>query len=146
MLDYPAWAQSRPGAKSSLEEEEMEYTFEHDKERDVCVVRVSGENRRPEDSRVLQQFACDFRAENGCSRFLFDMREATIIGGTMDTYQTGTQPHYNGVPRGASKTALVYSGDMADHKFLETVVSNRGYVLRVFDDYDEAYAWLTASE
>lgn len=127
-------------------EDVMEYTFEHDKDRGVCIVSISGEHRRPSDAKVLQDFACDFGARYGCGRFLFDMREATIIGGTVDTYRTGAQPDTDGVPRGQSKTAIVYSGDMAEHKFLETVVSNRGYVLRVFDDFDEALEWLTASE
>ncbi len=121
----------------------MEYAVEHDEDRGVCIVRVSGELRRPQDSKVLQEFACDFWARYECSRFLFDMREATVIGSTMDTYRTGARPDADGVPRGQSKTALVYSGDLAEHKFLETVVSNRGYMLRVFDDFDEALKWLT---
>ena len=124
----------------------MEYTFEHDKDEDVCVVRVSGQHRRPEDSIVLQRFARDFGAENKCFRFLFDMREATISGSTVDIYQAGVQPDVDRFPREKYRIALVYSGDTADHKFMEDVVVNRGYILRVFDDYDQARLWLTMNE
>jgi len=92
----------------------MEYTFEYDRDANVCIVRVSGEHKRPEDSKVLQQFACDFVAKHRHCGFLLDMREATVTGGTMDIYQAGVQPDVNGVPRGEFKTALLYSGDMAD--------------------------------
>ena len=40
------------------------------------------------------------------------------------------------------KIALLFAGDMEDHKFMENVAYNRGYQVRVFDNRDQAMAWL----
>ena len=120
----------------------MEYTIEHEKPHGVCVVRVSGEHRRPEDSIVLQEVARNIRSESGCKRFLYDMRHANITGSTMDTFFTGTSPAEKQFERDF-RIALVYSGSMTDHNFMETVVVNRGYILRVFSDLEDATSWLS---
>jgi len=60
----------------------------------------------------------------------------------MDIFATGTAPDDECFERDF-KIALVYSGDMEDHKFMETVVVNRGYNLSVFPEIDEAILWLT---
>ena len=124
----------------------MKYRFEHDQEIGVCIVRVSGEHKRPDDSKTLQIFARDFREEHRCSRYLFDMREATITGSTLDVFKTGIAPATLGFGRGDFKVALVYASGTDDHKFIEDVVVNRGYMLRVFLDIDEALSWLTKAE
>ncbi len=74
------------------------------------------------------------------------MREATIVGGTVDTFETGTVPADTNHRQGAQTIALVYSGDLSAHKFMETVAVNRGYNVRVFDDADEAREWLGQQE
>lgn len=120
----------------------MDYTTEFDETREICTVRVTGRHRRPQDSLTLQQVARDFGDELGCSRFLFDMTEAEIIGGTMDTFETGTVPVDHDHKQTRQRIALLYVGDLADHKFMEDVAVNRGYQLRVFDDRDKAVEWL----
>jgi len=119
----------------------MNYTIEHDVPHDVCIVRVSGEHMRPADSFELQELARNIRSEYGCTRFLFDMRQANITGSTFDTYVTGKNPEEKQFERDF-KIALVYSGGMDFHRFMEDVVVNRGYTLRVFSDFDEAMFWL----
>lgn len=42
----------------------------------------------------------------------------------------------------SQKIALVYSGDLTDHGFMENVAVNRGYRLKVFDQIDKAIEWL----
>ena len=44
------------------------------------------------------------------------------------------------------RIALLYADHLADHKFLEDVAVNRGYLLRVFDQMDKALEWLTSKE
>ena len=41
---------------------------------------------------------------------------------------------------------MLYADHLADHKFLEDVAVNRGYLLRVFDQMDKALEWLTSKE
>ena len=119
----------------------MQYTIENDETLGICIVRVSGENRRPDDSKVLQKVANDIRSKSGCTRFLYDMQQANIIGSTMDTFFTGIEPFKKQFERDF-RIALVYSGSMDDHKFMEDVVVNRGYTLRVFSDIEEATSWI----
>ncbi len=120
----------------------MEYAVNEMEGSGIRVIHVSGEHRRPEDSRKLQELALRIRNEEGAKRFLFDMRDAVIMGGTMGAFETGTAPAKMGLEAGAFRIALVYAGDLSVHKFMENVVVNRGYVLRVFGQMDEAQEWL----
>ena len=120
----------------------MKYTVDHDRYRGFCVISVSGEHRRPEDSITLQKLASDIRTKDGCNRFLFDMREADIKGDGIKTFKTGVAPEEKGLDRNFA-IALVYSGSMKEHKFMENVLVNRGYNVRVFDHLDTAVEWLT---
>ena len=124
----------------------MEYTTEFDEASGICIVRVTGVHRRPDDSIVLQQFAREFGKDRGCFRFLFDMTQAEIIGGFMDTFDTATVPTDPDRKQTEQRIALVYSGDLSDHKFMEVVALSRGYRLRVFDQIDRAIEWLKPTE
>lgn len=121
----------------------MQYTTRYDEESGICTVTVAGRHKRPDDSVELQRFARKFGDEHGCDRFLIDMTRAEIIGSTMDAYRTGTVPEDTEYKQLTQKIALVYAGDLSDHKFLETVLVNRGYLVRVFDDFTIATEWLT---
>lgn len=120
----------------------MEYTTEFDEATEIYTVRVTGRHKRPEDSLVLQQLARKVGEEQECQRFLFDMTLAEIIGGTMETFETGTVPADQDHKQTGQRIALVYTGDLSEHEFMETVAVNRGYQLRVFDRMDEALEWL----
>jgi hypothetical protein len=120
----------------------MEYTTEFDEAKEICTVRVKGRHKRPEDSLVLQQLARDIGDEQGYQRFLFDMTQAEIITGTMDTFKTGTVPVDSDHKQKRQKIALVYAGDLNEQEFMATVAVNRGYQLRVFDTMDKALKWL----
>ena len=120
----------------------MEYTTEYDEMNGICIVCVKGQHKLPQDALVLQQFARDFDEEQNCQRFLFDMRQAEIIGGTMDIFKAGTVPVDTDHKQRRHKVALLYDSVSTDQKFLEDVSLNRGYQLRVFDDYNKAMEWI----
>ena len=120
----------------------MEFTTEFDEAKGICVVRATGRHKRPDDSLVLQKLARDIGDERGCQRFLFDMTQAQIIAETVDTFHTGTVPVDVDRKQARQRIALVYAGNLSDHKFVETVALNRGYQLRVFDKMEEALEWL----
>jgi len=121
----------------------MEYAAKFDKECNTCVIKVSGEVNRPQDSQTLMALAQSLKAEHGCSKFLYDLRRSRIISSTMDTFETGISPKDVGFKRHDFQIALVYSGDMNEHRFMETVLVNRGFNVKVFDDMKEAENWLT---
>lgn len=77
---------------------------------------------------------------------LFEMSEAVIITGkTMDNLTAGTVPSDKDGSQRRTKTALLYSGDLTKHLFMETVGRNRGYNFRVFNNKKEALSWLSNS-
>jgi hypothetical protein len=120
----------------------VDYIINEPEREGICIVRVSGELRRPDDSRVLQNLASETMLQKSVQRFLFDMREATIVGDTMGAYQAGVEPVMQGLRVADFKVALVYSEIQSEHQFMETVLVNRGFSVRVFTDMDEALAWL----
>jgi hypothetical protein len=123
----------------------MKYTIDRASNRGFCVIRVSGEHRRPDDSITLQKLASDIRSKDGCNRFLFDMSQADIKGEGIETFKVGVAPVEKGLDRNFT-IALVYSGSLKEHKFMENVLVNRGYKVRVFDNVDAAIEWLTPTE
>ena len=124
----------------------MKYTTQYNSDLGICTVTVTGKHKRPDDSVLLQQFARDFGKEHGCSRFLFDMTQAKIIGTTLDTLQTGTVPADTDNKQESQQIALVYARDLDEHKFLENVAVNRGYNVQVFDQIEKAICWLISKE
>lgn len=114
-----------------------------DKKRGICIARVSGAHNRLKESRKLFENAVKFGAKHSCSLFLFDMREATIIGGPLEAFYTVSNPEEMGHMK-HFRVAAVYSSNVEQHKFMETVARNRGHNFRVFGDIDEAIAYLTA--
>jgi len=123
----------------------MKYTIEHDIDKGFCLVNVSGELRRPQDSIDLQNVAVEIRSQNGCNRFLYDMSDATIKGSGIKTFEVGVAPLEKGFETDYT-IGLVYSGKMDDHMFMENVLVNRGYRVRVFDNVHSAVEWLSSSK
>ncbi|MCP4901878.1 MAG: hypothetical protein GY906_33355 [bacterium] len=122
----------------------VDYCVEEREGGELCVVQVTGELRRPEDSHFLRRLARNIISEKGLKRFLFDLREAAIVGGTLEAYQAGVQPPRDDLDVFRGKAALVYSEITADDQFLENVLVNRGSNLRAFAEFDAAVRWLNA--
>ena len=121
----------------------MQFTMHYEPSKDICFVEVSGSVQRPKDSFGLQKVARTANMKYGYSRFLFDMSMATITGSTIDTYTVGTMPVDTDGSQRKHKVALVYSKrNSFDSKFLENVVVNRGYNIKVFCCRDCALKWL----
>ena len=120
----------------------MEKKVDFDGTSGICVITVTGTHKRSEDSYELLRIAGAAAKEHGCSRFLFDMREANIIASTMSTFDTARDPEKHGFSR-LFRIAAVYPDISDDHRFLELVAVNRGAAaFRVFKDIDEAREWL----
>ena len=120
----------------------MNFTTSYDEDAGVLTLSVTGTHVRPDDSHQLLRVAGAFARLRRCTRYLFDMRAAEIVGGTMDAYETAVDPERHGFSR-FFRIASVYSGDLQGHKFMEDVAFNRGATgFRVFDRMDEAKVWL----
>jgi hypothetical protein len=121
---------------------QMEYKIKYDEKSNVCTIQITGHHRRPHDSKELLRIAGAFAEEHKCSRFVFDMREANIMGGTLGAYEVPIEPEKFGVSK-RFRIAAVYQAVTEDDKFMENVGVNRGAVaFRVFDDIDTACKWI----
>jgi hypothetical protein len=128
----------------SLWRNDMEYTVEFDPNTGVYTIVITGPHRRPDDSHELLPVAAAAAEEYGCSRFLFDMREARITGGTIATFDTADEPERHGFNR-HYRIAALYQTITKDHRFMEDVGVNRGATaFRVFDDIDKAREWIAS--
>jgi hypothetical protein len=120
----------------------VEYKVEYDADSGVCEIRVSGLHARPRDSQELMRVAGTYAIEQGCTRFLFDLREATIVGGTMAAYETILDTEKYGVQK-VFRVAAVYSRISEDEKFIEDLGAYRGAVaFQVFNDIYAAREWV----
>ena len=124
----------------------MEYTLEFDDINGLCKVQVTGEFKRPEDTRKLQLLTLDYYRENGCNRFLIDMTQSHIHTTTMNTFQcvqvAGEMDHT--ILR--LKIAGLYENIDEDKRFLETAARNQGQIVRVFNQFNHAIAWLKSKQ
>ena len=121
----------------------MRYATKYHEASGFCTVTVSGLVQRPGDSIVLQKLTRDIGEQEGCSRFLIDMREATVSGSTLETYETGVAPTSLGMDPVRFRVALLYGPTAPDAGFLEDVLVNRHFNVRVFtDDVGAAEQWL----
>jgi hypothetical protein len=120
----------------------MRYTSDFDASDGICSVRVEGVYRRPRDSDELKQFAVEFAEANGCRRFLFDLRDADLVGGTMEAFSAATPEGDLARSLRDVRTAFVRPKLSEDDHFFETVAVNRGFRLKAFETMDRARAWL----
>lgn len=121
----------------------MEYTTEFDKVNEICIIRVKGKLRRPDDSIAIQKFVRNYYKKKGYCRFLIDMRQVQIIGEEKDTFSIGTIPVDTDKKMKTTphQVALVYSSTSVDEIFLENVAVDKGYNIKVFTKIDKAFEW-----
>jgi hypothetical protein len=96
----------------------MQYTVCFDEDTGCLSVRVSGRVDGPSVRAMAEQARHEAEVHH-CTRFLDDCRE-------MET-----------------RHAVVVRSLTPDVRFYENVSVNRGQIVRVFTDIDEARAWLT---
>jgi len=120
----------------------IEHTNSFDAGAGVCTVLVKGTFRRPESTREMQRLMCNPHSEYQCRHFLFDLTNAVVVAGTLETFEAGSAaPEMEQTIRDF-RIAIVYSKLTEDEQLFENVAVNRGYQLHVFDSRDKAIEWL----
>ena len=120
----------------------MEFNINYDDYSDLCILQVSGAYKRPINTHELLRIAGSSAIQQGYSRFLFDLREASISGTTLDAYDSVIDHDNCGFSQ-FFRLAVVYQSISENDKFIENVGVNRGAAaFRVFDDFDEAWGWM----
>jgi hypothetical protein len=123
----------------------MEYKIDYDSEEAICTFNVSGRVRRPNDSIILMQEVLKYSSRHHCRLFLLDFRYAIVHSSLQDAQKLAdfvTRSDYGT----GYKVALLYSGDMTEHRQLEAILINKGLMVHVFDDKIEALSWLSQGQ
>jgi hypothetical protein len=120
----------------------MHYTIEHDRENRTMRAVLRGKADVASFGAMLRELRAT-SAGSQCCRFLLDQRGCDYQLNTLGIYQYPQLMSNFGFDR-SERLAVVFAGDDADYRFLETVAQNRGYSLQIFRDPDLALAWLTA--
>ena len=81
-------------------------------------------------------------ANHKCHKVFCDYSKMKLPASILEIYDNADHFEQWGVPHNFW-IAVVYSKDQKVYKFWETVVKNRGFAARVFNDKNEALKWLT---
>ena len=106
------------------------------------LVTVQGKVKRPDDSRKLMEIFTELLERESCNVFLFDLQEAQIETDDSSSYAAGIMPAIKGLPEREWRVAILYKQVSSQDRMMESLFSQYGYLVRVFDDRDEAIAWL----
>ncbi len=113
------------------------------KDLDILLVKSSGIYRLGAEIHTLKTIAQKLK-EYQCHRFLHDHRGTQVIAHTLESYDR-PQIYEQLFGDHGIKAALLFDELNEDLRFLETVCRNRGWYFKIFNRYDLAITWLTAS-
>lgn len=116
----------------------IHYDFHHEAE--WLRVTVKGFDESLEEAMAYGQAVIAEAFRHRCRRILCDERELEYRLSVLDTYALA-QAIVQSLP-GVARVAIVHPPEAETADFFETVVSNRGMLLRVFADLPAAEAWL----
>ena len=118
----------------------MSAKFEYLPEDEVLLIRTSGTYNLEFQIDLLKEIIVKAKEYN-CERFLVDHRETEIIIKTLPTYSRPALFDELEFKR-TWRAAMVVKELNNDTQFYETVFKNRGWQIKVSDDYDAAMNWL----
>jgi len=98
-------------------------------------------------SRELLKGLVEICEKENLDRILIDGREASSSASTVDVWTLANDLGTLGLSREYRVAVLNRPKDDFDRMaFLELCATNRGYQLRAFRDFEEAFTWLTAGD
>jgi hypothetical protein len=107
---------------------------------------ISGEIDLNASRDMLSQLMATFKREN-MSRILIDAREASSRSTMLDVWMLARDLGSLGVTPDNRVAVLNRPKDNFDRAaFLELCATNRGYHLRAFREFEQAFAWLTSEQ
>jgi len=128
-----------PAAKNVTSDLEVIFTFEIEKS--YLSIRTAGPINAGSLPALLVASAAAAH-EHRCQRFFLDHRASAFQLDTVEIYHVPTDFRRHGVP--IQRAAWLFSQIGEDERFLELVCINNGIHAKIFNDPDQALAWLTA--
>jgi len=120
----------------------MKYVVDHIPDKEICAFTVTGEVKRPEDMIELQGLSWSYARQNSCCKFIFDLREATVIGGESAVHEVAAAPSVMGIDPDNFHVALVFSGIDSETQAMQYLLEKRGFDYQAFTSIDAAYLWI----
>jgi len=121
----------------------MSFAVKYDKDTDCILVTVKGNF----NLSILPLLAAEVKQlihDNSCIHILSDFRHAHLTDSLANTYKMPDVALNSGICRNI-KRALVVKEIEQNFRFLETVFVNRGNVVKLFDNLNEARNWLNSN-
>jgi hypothetical protein len=120
----------------------MAHDVKHDPKRNLVVIKHS-DHVDKNDLWNARLAALKIIQDNESPRILVDMRNINMTTTTLERFEFA-QSHNKHFSSRTKIATLITKDDprKEDHKFVETVSLNRGFLLRVFEDQGEAEQWL----
>jgi len=122
----------------------MEYGSEYDNRTNICTVRVYRTLESPKDAYTLRFATLDLAEQLNCSKFLFDLTRAQIVTKTLAAFEIANPKGEITATLRNLAGAIYYKKITAHEIFFETIAVNRGFRIKVFDEYDKAIFWLSS--
>jgi hypothetical protein len=114
--------------------------------REFIKTDISGEIDLNASRAMLTQLMATFKREN-MSRILIDAREASSQSTMLDVWTLARDLGSLGLTPENRVAVLNRPKDNFDRAaFLELCATNRGYQLRAFREFEQAFAWLTSEQ
>lgn len=113
---------------------------EYLEEKDIVVIRTSGSYELEAEIETLKKVISKLN-EHNCNRCIFDHRATSVIARTMGSYNR-PELYWDLGLKHSVKMAIVLRELNNDLRFYETVCVNRGWRVKIFNDYDAAVDWL----
>ena len=111
---------------------------------DLLIVRTKGRDESPEEVEKYGASVIEICKKKGCNKILIDERELKYNISTVDIYYLAK--YYAEIVPSLVKAALVYNPAFKDDaKFWEDAITNRGLIVRIFTDIEQARQWLMES-
>lgn len=120
----------------------MEWVLHYLPRHAVLLARIVGDYQTDASQLFLQalSLACQ---QHSPQAVLIDRRRSALKFSTMNIYAHPEEYRQAGISPSA-RIALVVTGISEDERFLETVFRNRGYNMKIFDNWRCAVAWARA--
>lgn len=117
----------------------IQYNFQIEK--DCLHVKTTGKDESLEQVLAYSQALLAKALESNCTKVLCDERKLEYQLSVLETFQLAEKASEL-IPKVAQIAIVCHSKYLDDGKFYENVTSNRGLIVRVTNDYEDAANWL----
>jgi len=123
----------------------MPFSLKFNADSGICEIIISGVFDPPLNEEI-KDAAQEIILKHDCYRFIIDCREANLRLPTLLIYKAPSEIRKRlseiKFPAHKVKRAFVVNNDFKDFSFIETVSTNRGLQVKVFQDMNQAIEWL----